>query len=202
MVFIKLTALLSVLALVAATPAPEADTASTGPTPYTFLALRSASPIHFGSINASGGKIWIGKETSSYCPVDTCPSGKVTAFLVNDTAAMDVVVPGGQQVYIDPTGALSFTQAHSAYIPEGSILTGFHLTDSGNNGITYFANSNGGFLACPADHKGNGPWQIFVDLGHKLKSKNVPSKNKRDCLGFTAAGGAYTTEQTAAWQYA
>lgn len=71
---------------------------------FAGLAARSASPIHFGSINANSGKFWIGKPTSSYCPssvVEDCETaypGNVTVFAGGDnTLGLDVSVPGGQQ---------------------------------------------------------------------------------------------------------
>lgn len=71
---------------------------------FVGLAARSASPIHFGSINAAGGKFWIGKETSSYCPssvvadCETAYPGNVTVFAGGDnTLGLNTAVPGGQQ---------------------------------------------------------------------------------------------------------
>ena len=58
----------------------------------------------------------------------------------------DVEVPGGQQVYIGPDGALSFTQAHSASYPPGSQFGGF----GASGGEFVFSGSNGtGWIACP-----------------------------------------------------
>lgn len=36
-----------------------------------------------------------------------------------------VEVPGGQQTYVASSGAVSYTQAHSAYTPPGAIIGGF-----------------------------------------------------------------------------
>lgn len=70
---------------------------------YVGLAARSASPIHYGSINAAAGKFWIGRDTSSYCPssvVDDCDTvypGNVTVFGGgDDTLGLYTAVPGGQ----------------------------------------------------------------------------------------------------------
>lgn len=38
---------------------------------------------------------------------------------------MQVEVPGGQAVYIAPNGQVKYTQAHSAYMPPGSIVGGW-----------------------------------------------------------------------------
>ncbi|KAI1736034.1 hypothetical protein F4680DRAFT_433192 [Xylaria scruposa] len=84
-------------------------------------------------INASGGKFYINKPTETWCPSDIdgldCSKfdGSETVFGLGyaDRMGLDDSVPGGQQVYIAPDGSLSFTQAHSAYIPPGSTVTGF-----------------------------------------------------------------------------
>jgi hypothetical protein len=35
------------------------------------------------------------------------------------------MVPGGQQGYINPSGLVTYTQAHSAYVPPGSFYGGW-----------------------------------------------------------------------------
>ncbi|OGM45715.1 IgE-binding protein [Aspergillus bombycis] len=97
--------------------AAAAPTAPENP-PFNVMATRSASPIHFLPMTASGQKFYLGGETTSYCPIsEGCPPGNQTVFAPGGYG-LNVMVPGGQQVYVDPNGALSFTQAHSAYIPE------------------------------------------------------------------------------------
>jgi hypothetical protein len=70
---------------------------------FGLMSVRSASPIHFGQINASGGSFWIGKNTSTYCPEIvgySCPdpASVYTVFVGGDeTLSLSVVVPGGQQ---------------------------------------------------------------------------------------------------------
>ncbi|XHF98387.1 hypothetical protein AWENTII_001940 [Aspergillus wentii] len=114
----KLTLLPSVLLplLATAAPAPTAESNEPSP-PFGVMSSRSASPIHLLPMTASAQSFWLGGETASYCPLKTgCPPGKETVFAPGGTG-LNVEVPGGQQVYINPDGALSFTQAHSAYIP-------------------------------------------------------------------------------------
>lgn len=50
---------------------------------FSVMALRSASPIHFLPMTASGGSLWIGGQTRSFCPenVPNCPPGNVTAVV-------------------------------------------------------------------------------------------------------------------------
>ncbi|KAK6523998.1 hypothetical protein TWF694_005666 [Orbilia ellipsospora] len=203
MVFVKASALLSLLAVASAAPTGDIE-ARSSPQAYSFLALRSASPIHFQSWNANSGNIWLGKPTAKYCPVAPaqCPKGTGTSFYVDNqywTASMNTVVPGGQQLYIDPHGALAYTQAHSASIPSGSLTTGFQVKQSG--GLWYFSHCEGGFLACPLKKGTTGPWKIFIDGKRVLKDSDVPTKCKKDCLGFDAAGSRGDAGPLAVWQF-
>nr|POE93660.1 putative secreted protein [Quercus suber] len=71
---------------------------------FGTLNLRSASPIHFTTLSASGLRIWINKPTATYCPDSVasegaCPNSTSTNFAGgNDTLSMGAIVPGGQQV--------------------------------------------------------------------------------------------------------
>lgn len=75
---------------------------------FSLLAVRSASPIHYGTINANESGIWIGKDAGSYCPPSfaeqniTCPNNGRTVFsgpsVANGSLSLGVSVPGGQQV--------------------------------------------------------------------------------------------------------
>lgn len=78
--------------LAAAAPTAQA-TADANP-PFSVMAVRSASPIHYSQLNAAGQKFWLGGKTSSYCPtevVQDCPPGNQTVLgaggnaLVRDT---------------------------------------------------------------------------------------------------------------------
>ena len=106
----------------------------------------------------------------------------------------DVEVPGGQQIYVDPSGALSFTQAHSAFIPAGSALGGLQY-EAGQPWSHYTFNGWGasGFMACPTD---DNRWQVYA----AMQNATVPSGNVDDCLGFSAMALTYTGP-VPAWQY-
>ncbi|KAF2495697.1 hypothetical protein BU16DRAFT_429576, partial [Lophium mytilinum] len=159
---------------------------------FTVMALRSGSPIHFANLAASGQKFYFnGPPTSSYCPLNPseCPTGDETVFSSDysaTTLGLYVEVPGGQQVYIGPDGAMSFTQAHSAYIPENSTQIGWsRVEDSPNYGTLSF---EGGLVACPVAGKG---YQVFGLL------PNIDYDPQ--CLGFTAA--TLNATEVGAWQY-
>lgn len=79
---------------------------------FYLMALRSASPIHFGAINANASGLWIGKESADYCPDmpglrNSCPNSTSTIFGISQSGVqsnttgnlyLEVIVPGGQQM--------------------------------------------------------------------------------------------------------
>jgi hypothetical protein len=128
-------------------------------TPFTLTVSNPALPALDGKPVTAGGQRWtLGGQTSSYCPEqvgDACPPGNITAIVASEgRAAMDVMVPGGQLVYLDPNWNVGYTQAHSAHIPSGSTVTGFAAYQGGG-----FVNLNGngwGWVACPPTAAGGG----------------------------------------------
>ncbi|KAL8959439.1 MAG: hypothetical protein Q9193_003699 [Seirophora villosa] len=177
---------------------------------FGIIAARSASPVHLRPVNANGGAFWIGKETASYCPLtdqSQCPPGNSTVLAAGGGgASMNVIVPGGQQVYVAPNGALRFTIAHSAYVPAGSAIDGFNATVGEINGSLGHFTFNGlgadGFLACPVNADGKGPYQVFANV-KGLSDKDVPGGCKDKCLGFGALTAPYKADDQSAfvWQY-
>ncbi len=103
-------------------------------------------------------------------------------------------------MYIRPNGALSYTQAHSAFIPEGSYRTGFTFTPGeqfGHFGVN--VDGSTGLLACPAGGaNASFPYQIFANL-RSLKDEDVPGGEVAECLGLNAI--AIPVEGVRAWQY-
>ncbi|KAF7117644.1 hypothetical protein CNMCM5793_006767 [Aspergillus hiratsukae] len=171
--------------------------------PFQVMALRSASPIHFLGMTASSQSFWLGGKTATYCPdvvkeQGTCPPGTETVLYTN---AMDVMVPGGQQIYVDPSGAVKFTIAHSANIPAGSATEGFTYTPGQPFGNWNFKGLGAnGFMACPTTGDAPAPYQVFA----AMSNAKVPTGNVADCLGFNAAAIAWTPpagQTAAAWQY-
>ncbi|KAH7081834.1 hypothetical protein BKA63DRAFT_220468 [Paraphoma chrysanthemicola] len=193
-------ALTTLLATVLATdscsaPAP-APTPSPAPGPGYFgvMSARSASPVHLRPLVARGGKFYLGGETASYCPVaqvgSACPPGNTTVLAGGETTlSLGVVVPGGQQVYVAPDGALSYTQAHSAYIPTGSVIDGFSREYPAAGQAFGYLQFDTGFVACPAE--GDGVYQVFGQVDGATFGP--------ECLGFNAL--AVSVDGPGAWQY-
>jgi len=168
------------------------------PTTFTVISVRSGSPIQYLPLNAAGQKFWLGGQPATYCPTQVdpnCPPGNVTAILGG--GALDTEVPGGQQIYVAPTGALSFTQAHSASIPTGSSIGPFSVT-AGTPEARYSTSAFGatGFMACPDKVPNPSSWQVFA----AIQNATVPTGKVGDCLGFDALATNYTGP-VAAWQY-
>ena len=84
--------LLPLLVEAAPTPAPS-DQANP---PFSVMAIRSGSTIHYRQMNAAGLKFWLGGSTSSYCPItvgSNCPPGNQTVFTTNGNAMVCDMTP-------------------------------------------------------------------------------------------------------------
>lgn len=81
-------------------------------------------------------------------------------------------------VYVAPDGALSYTQAHSAYVPEGSVRDGWTRTarEDPTDPLGSLA-FEGGLIACPRNE--SQPWQVYGEV----EGWTAPTKG---CLGFSA----------------
>jgi len=195
---IILTSLLAPLALTAPTDASQRQ--NSVPVALTLIAAHSTSPIHLRPIAASDQKFYIGKNTTTYCPLEevgACPIGNVTSVVVGggEGASMNVEVPGGQIVYVLPTGALAFTPAHAegeASVNNGT-TDGFSYVDGVKGFPGQFHFQGWSWFACPVvgAKGGAGPWQVFAD---------VPGSDVRECIGFDALGEVWT-KGVAAWEY-
>ncbi|KAI0188029.1 hypothetical protein EV127DRAFT_435298 [Xylaria flabelliformis] len=198
--------LLTIIAWPAAALAASIPRALDTPTgPFSAGAWRIAQGtdvFFFGTaINASGGKFYINRNTSTYCPEGvsgldcTVYSGTGTTLVIgNGTATMSlqVSVPGGQQVYIGPDGALSYTQAHSAAMPANSTVTGFSRERSESFGApVYLYSSLSSWWLCPVSEgePRERTYQIFAS-----------NANPGDC--YNTQIRTYTPDEGHVWQYA
>ncbi|RAK94621.1 hypothetical protein BO79DRAFT_185326 [Aspergillus costaricaensis CBS 115574] len=177
----------------------DEDTSSTSS--FTVTAYRSNSPINNLALTIFSGRFYLGGRTSSYCPPGVasegeCPPGNET-IIVGDNG-LSVSVPGGQQIYILSTGALSFTAPHSAYMPPGSSTGPFSYTPGTPYGSWNYTGSPGGFIACPVKGGagGGGRWIVYVNW----KNATVPGGNVNECLGFGARAWGRNAS-VGAWEY-
>jgi hypothetical protein len=158
----------------------------------TAFSLTVSNPdlnINGWPVNAGDLTLAIGGTTESFCPtgvVPTCPPGNVTALVASGNTgsfSMDVEVPGGQLAFLNPFWDIGYTQAHSANIPSGSLVTGLAAYQGGGfvnlNGepgpilfcivtihvpdTTCVIGNGAGWVACPptAAGGGNGQWALI-----------------------------------------
>jgi len=163
---------------------------------FRALATRAGSPINLLPINAAGLRLWIGGETASYCPTVVqaqggCPNTTGTNFANgNQYLDMGAVVPGGQQVYVEPTcGAVSYTQAHSAYMPAGAITDGWTVDPGSFYSSLSWRPWKKGLVACNTSV--GGPWGVYG----VLDGVTPPG----DCVEFHIL--TLPQNLPAAWQY-
>jgi len=172
---------------------PSAVTAAIHP--FTGMALRSASPIHFASLEARSDGLWLWGKTKTFCPEevgDACPKGKTTSLYYGEhRLSMGAMVPGGQQVYITKTGRVGYTQPHSASMPAGSTTTGWiyrpKYFDFGSSKADQLSHRKG-LVAC--EYQNSGTYQLYVQ---------VPGFSKKGCLGFDFV--AQNVTKPTAWEY-
>jgi hypothetical protein len=97
-----------------------------------------------------------------------------------------------QIVYIAPDGSLSYTQAHSAYIPAGSTVSGFSRQQSQAFGAPIYLYSAGrSWYLCPVTEGAplQRTYQIFAS-----------SEAPKGCLATQVR--TYTPGEGSVWQYA
>lgn len=174
---------------------------------FTLTASLPASPLDGLPVNAAGEAFSLGGSPSFYCPTSVssaCPNTTETIFAAELTA-LDVEVPGGQQVYVQANGALGFTQAHSASVPPGATIGGFvNVTVASDchapwEVITWKSpdGSTGGIEACsevPADTNGTAVYKVYAV---------TPGFNQTGCVKLAGLLASYLGNGApfGAWQY-
>ncbi|TGO44033.1 hypothetical protein BCON_0636g00030 [Botryotinia convoluta] len=172
----------------AATPIVSARADSNA---FGLISIRSGTDLQNQAITASGGRLWIGKDTASYCPLSTgCPDGTSTTFVAGEnTLGLNTIVPGGQQVYIATDYSVSFTQPHSADT-HGGISTGWTYTAGEDGSVGSLSFPDYGFIACPGE--GAGVYGVFLTPGGSATG---------NCTSIAVATVPYTGEGASAWEY-
>lgn len=107
---------------------------------------------------------------------------------------MDTLVPGGQVVYLDPYWNVGYSQAHSAYIPPGSTLTGLAAYHGG--GLVNLNGNGYGWVACPPTASGGGgsSWNLVAK-----NASNAASLGS--CYGVNLKVNELPAGTYGAWQY-
>ncbi|KAI9037658.1 uncharacterized protein KD926_000144 [Aspergillus affinis] len=143
---VKVFALSSLVPLVAAMPGRRQESASTGS--FGVTAARSGSPIHFLPLTAAGSYIYLGGKSQTYIAEGVPLSKSTNDTILAGSRYLVFVFPGGQEIYVDACGALSFTTSHSGDIPEGSSEGPFKYIPGKNGGLGTWSYGSS-FIACP-----------------------------------------------------
>ncbi|KAI1145219.1 hypothetical protein F4825DRAFT_474644 [Nemania diffusa] len=96
---------------------------------FSINAFIPGSSIDGSLLHASHHGLYSGlTEPATYCPLNPpsdCPQVAGT-LVTQNMGAMAVAVAGGQQIYIQADGQVKYSIPHSAYIPPGSIRSGWY----------------------------------------------------------------------------
>ncbi|KAF2430918.1 hypothetical protein EJ08DRAFT_696866 [Tothia fuscella] len=184
---------------------PEADGL------FSLIAVNPAKLVS-SKIEACGRAFYLKSDgPCTYCPSQVpqqggkCPDGKETIIgglglvsvhcvlssRTDRNLCQNTAVPGGQLIYVDPeTGALGFTQAHSASKPQGALQDIREF----KNGAFILA-SSWGWLACPSKQQGSAP--ALLQVVAKLPGLSYAS----ECFDISVLTVEKTGGGFAAWQY-
>ncbi|TQS35089.1 hypothetical protein Golomagni_04501 [Golovinomyces magnicellulatus] len=174
---------------------PETPAVSTN---FVAISTRSGDPnVHLRALSASDQRIFIGKDTSTYCPLSNCSTyANFTVFSArpndaNSNLGLFTATPGGQAAFVTDDGQLGYTQAHSASKPTGSVNMPFLYTPEKEPYSVGTLNFNsGGWTACPvADSPGE--YQIYA-----LAARGF---SRTDCTSIGISTVSYDGEP--AYQY-
>ncbi len=193
------------------TPTSTPPASSTSCTPlttptkaYTITASAPSTAIDQLPLQAGSLGFHLGGAPSSYCPSSvgpSCPPPTNSTVFVG--GSISVLVPGGQQQYTEPGGRLGYTQAHSLYMPAGSIPGGFNYAkcpgeEWGRVGTSEAVFGATGFMACPDGGSGGEvQYKVFV----RIPDAVVPGGDVGACIPFEGLTRDYDGVVPAAWQY-
>lgn len=181
----KCTAILAFATSAMAVAIPQVGT--TTPLRFGGLALATGTKVHLAPLAANNLKIYIGKNTTTYCPEDTeadcdCANTNQTIFSYlngNGGVSLDTQVEGGQRVYVTEgddsigqlAGELKFTQAHSGATSGPALYDGFNNV---YDGIFQFEGKD--WFACPIDdfNSGYGIWSVARLEGSHAGESCIP----------------------------
>ncbi|KAF4155164.1 hypothetical protein CNMCM6936_005506 [Aspergillus lentulus] len=179
---------LMLLSLLAALAAAENQTTGV---PFQVRASAPGTPVDNRMMTASNLTFFLNGQTASTCPLSSgCPPGNRTV-LNGDASSLDVLVPGGQQIFVTGDGAVHFTPAHSPSIPPGASTGPF----SQAGGAWHFTGLGArDFMACPTSVN---RWRVFA----ALRNATVPGVNVTACVPFVATVIPFVSSQPGAFQY-
>ncbi|KAI1100080.1 hypothetical protein F4804DRAFT_58149 [Jackrogersella minutella] len=176
-------------------------------TTYFLTVFAPDTTVDGALLNAAGQGFYTGTSgPATYCPDNVNPCPKVQGTLVYEgLTGMAVEVPGGQSIYVAPSGQVEYTHAHSAYIPEGSFTGGWYnktiLSDcEPTRYVLDFLSSDGtnigGVKLCPDIE----PWMQGTGASFRLYAGTCHF-NLTDCIDAVGLNLNPVEADVGCWQY-
>ncbi|XDG05956.1 hypothetical protein ABKA04_005571 [Annulohypoxylon sp. FPYF3050] len=163
-------------------------------TAYFLTVFAPDTNIDGAALNAAGQGFYSGTSgPATYCPEDVgkrCPEVQGT-LVYSGMTGMAVAVPGGQSIYVSPSGTVEYTRAHSTAIPPGSFIGGWFnktiLSDcEPTRYVMDFVSTDGtnigGVKLCPNIES----WMSGTGASYRLYvgTKNFNQTNCHDAVGL------------------
>lgn len=157
----------------------------------------------------------------TYCPYHIAPCRSTTLTVFQDrelvcltarTATLlicqDVRVPGGQQTYIEASGAFAFTLPHSD--ERHNFYSSETTARDGAQGGGFFGPGGSTWLACAMANATN-VWQVYADLARvppdtinpsrPLLANSTTAMMNGNCTEFMALVRGQDSSDIGVWQY-
>ncbi|CAK7274962.1 hypothetical protein SEPCBS57363_006433 [Sporothrix epigloea] len=166
-------------------------------TPFSLIVSNPAVMYLDGrTVGACDQQLNAANKTCAYCPQGAaCPASASTVLLApsdSGPVAMDASTPGGQSVYIDSTGSVGYTQAHSAMVPANATTSGLVVYDKG--GLVNLNSGGYGWAACPSKVDGKVEYTIFA-------ASKVNNATLANCTAVNLKVKTEPKGTVGAWQY-
>ncbi|KAG9525896.1 hypothetical protein KCU93_g5756, partial [Aureobasidium melanogenum] len=147
---------------------------------FTLTASNPDQAFDGQPIQAAGNHFWVGGHAATYCPTSViCNSFPNDTTLIGN-GYMATVVPGGQDIYWQTDGAMTFTQAHSSSQWNLSYYGGGIAYEGGG----YFGPNGEDLITCPVTPEGSNitAWKLFARLSGVEFSSSCLAVHLRDAV--------------------
>ncbi|KAI8964498.1 hypothetical protein F5Y11DRAFT_363789 [Daldinia sp. FL1419] len=175
-------------------------------TTYFLTVFAPNTEVDGALLNAAAQGFYAGiSGPSTYCPQGvTCPDVQGSLVYAGLTG-MAVAVPGGQAIYVAPSGQIEYTQAHSAYEPPGALTGGwFNKTvvsecDPARDVLDFLpvdGSSSGGIKICPQVEE----YMAGTGASYRLYA-GTAAFNLTDCINAIGLNMHGVAANYGCWQY-
>jgi hypothetical protein len=174
----KTAVLASLVAAAAAAPAPQVGTPNPDLSYFQIMALRSASPIHFGQFNAAQESIWLNYQGQNASCMAGTTDGPAYFQLNSADKTLWLYASGNprQELYADRSGMgqgkLGYTTGAQP-APKNAEREGWEVDETGN--ISF---NGAGLIACRSGAED--PFSVWVSTGVEKPAGHT------ECYGMSA----------------